>query len=323
MVTDAIQYGVKSVGHDAPLSERTLVAPQGDLQVVFEEFLNSPPSLQPGVTENLKEKYTLAETGLDNLKRPISVDEAHSLLFLFQNHPDFFGKAGIFISAVYNRVPERVIVLDLELPKVPLDLAYNLSANKVFVNKKRISTSAGYDAKGILINYGAAANIGWNGAPKLLNYGAAETVGGCFNCSFDLSLLINAGTAGPSFGAWVHGIAIDFGKTKSINAGYSTSLVISTGTAAIKYTTSEVLRDGRIICFQEPTIKGPLENIKVLHPKEVNRIVGLRAYVEKIREKIELGRNDVDKAIEAMDSLNADTIKKDLERMITSAGVRW
>jgi len=177
MARELMGYRFKGSGFDAPEEKRKYEEPDKRLQEAFEKWLSL------GYKRD-EYKYDAAIALTKKTKRDIG--EAHSLLI---RYPDKSEGAGIFLSAIYNKAPERCIIYDLDLPNPPMMLGYRLRKDKILVNKGTVESALGVHSQGVIINCGTAKSLaGINSDALVINYGdtymglGAKSKGIVINC---------------------------------------------------------------------------------------------------------------------------------------------
>lgn len=191
-----LAYKFKGAGHDEPERKREYVEPDSRLSEAFEKWAAT-------LVFNHEKDYERAVELLEGIDA--TVEEAHSLLIKYQDHKEI-RQSGMFISAIYNKVPEKVIIYDLD---VPVDfLAFKLNA-KTFINNGTTKNNMGIYAQGNIINNGATYDqMGAYAKGNIINNGTTGAyLGVCAKGN-----IINNGTTDYAMGLEVKGNIINIGK---------------------------------------------------------------------------------------------------------------
>lgn len=323
---ELMTYEMKPAGHDKPEDKRKYEKPANDVSKAFEQWLVGLPGM--ATLDDYKGRfYSKAADLIHNIE--IDLGSAHALLLYYQDHPKI-QSAGLFISAVYNKVPDKEIVYDLEIDKEIDYLAANLKKDKTFVSRIPAGYNMGDSATGTIVNYSEAAH--WFGAEAkglVLNYGSAgETAGHHCNA------IINYGSTEDQLGQYAD-TAINLGKTKDRFGGVE-KLAINYGTTAwgmgheskndstvINYgKAGEGLganAEGRIISLKKPKSYGDTSLCKlILQENECRQMPRLSKLLNSLKTKLEQGRHDHKKAIKAWKSVNMFIFEKQLEQIVGS-----
>lgn len=277
-VSEAYQF--KPAGHAAPAAKREYPEPNRKLQEAFETWTYGlgDDKLVHYVDSVLDKRYTRAERLIEKLE--LSLDEAHALLIMNQEHPHI-ADAGLFISALYNQLPDKNIVYDLNLDEPPDYLGHVLPADKILINRGKVGYDVGRDAKGPVINYGDAGNgFGWSAK----------------------SLVVNCGRADRWLGWGAKGVMINYGEAGSDMGEFSKGIIINCG----EHSSGLGMKaDGIIIAVRDPVrFFGQTRWAKlVLNQKECETIPGLRGYFDALKKKFEAGRSDNDALLSALNEL--------------------
>jgi hypothetical protein len=165
-----LRYEFRPAGHEMKIERKDYVKTESKLCKVFEKWLDELDDSWDFWNRN----YNKAVNMLKNIKP--TVDEAHSALIAYQDHPRInIEHAGLFLSAVYNRVPDMLIVFDVDLD-TPIDcLGYKLGKGKVLVNYCKVGWWMGREASGVVVNYGKCGNfMGSRASGVVVNCGNVE-----------------------------------------------------------------------------------------------------------------------------------------------------
>jgi len=179
MTIEKLVYKLEPAGHEEPPQKRKYDHSQkySKLAQCFERWREEPkPPFDSGVF------FALAESCLTDV---FSAEEAHA--FFLTRQEEIETEDGFFLSAIYKRAPDPIIIFDLEMD---LDyFGYGLPKGKTLINFGKVYRSAAYNSNGTFINYGkiylsaGAYNKGLiiNYAPWDELYPAEETEGPFFN----------------------------------------------------------------------------------------------------------------------------------------------
>lgn len=319
-MSEALAYTLKPAGYDAPAEKRIYPEPDCSLAKAYETWLKLMNREYASGTAHLHYAYAIKLTkGLRT-----SVDEAHSLLVRYQDHP-FAEHAGLFVSALYNHhIPDKEIVFDLNLEKPTDWLGYKLRKDKVFVNKGKTGTLLGTEARGIIINCGEAGrDMGWWSNCSLINYGeVGRCVGwGCGARIYDNSyspIIVNCGKACHDFGGNTSVPILNFGEAHSIGDA-AHGLVANSGKVSHR---SYRDADGCIIT-QSPVKMSTKFEGKLIGLEDCKQMPELVAYLDSLKQKFETGRNDYRTALAALDGLGplpGNKIESDVKTILKRAG---
>ncbi|MBI4182184.1 MAG: hypothetical protein HY520_04430 [Candidatus Aenigmarchaeota archaeon] len=313
MPSESAAYRFPPAGHEPPRRRARHREPDSKLARIFEQWLD-------GQTDFLSDYYKTRgiEKGqyLDILKTmgelssTTSIEEAHSLLLRFQDHPNVRA-AGLFLSAIYNRGPATDIVFDLDLENSPLMMGYGLPRSKIFINRTAIGT---YESSsgGLFINYGKT-NISWGHdtfkKTMMVNYGETSD----FLSSLQ-GLLINLGQTGFDFRCLDHGIALNFGEAGSEmgSTAEAGTITVNAGVAGTNFAKDTA---GYVIAMKAPRSFGTTSDSRLLlgEPACLSRR-GLVSYLGEVRDALERGRTDYRLVPEALQMISA-------KRLLQEAGV--
>lgn len=315
MVTEHITYGIKPTGHNAPENERKHTD-----DIAVKKIMQAMEAwLDAGHDLFWEAMYTCA---LDTAKRTVgsvSTKDIHAALMGLQHHPRI-KHLGWFISALYNLCDEQVITFDLELPRPPDFLGYNLAADKIFVNKGTLDYLTANQANAMLINYGKTEyGFGVDGAPpRILNYGTIGRHCG-HSCDGD-GVLINLGHIGSDLGSKTQKIVINYGSVEWL-LGYavgSDGIVVNVGDAE-KRVGANAKQDSKFILLKDPKETEFSSTVNVLWEDQCKSIPALYTYFENIRIQLEAGRDNVETAIKVMKSLDPAKMRADLKLIVDLA----
>ena len=286
-------YHFKPVGHNTPDQKRNYPEPDPRLRKAFKEWFEEvedinyfPPNL-----------YNLALELIENLEPNIS--EAHSLLVAYQDHPKIYW-AGYFLSAIYNRSPEKEIVFDLDLENPPHGLGYRLPKGKRLVNRGKAGDWMGEWASGVVLNCGEAG------------YGMGGGVSG---------IVLNYGKVGNGIGYGAPGVVINFGETGHDTGEGTSGLVINCGKANERM--GEFAK-GTILALKDPISFGDISKAKlVLRAEDCKKIPELGEYLENLRRTLEVGKKDYQAVLAWLEGLGEEPkerIESDIEKILRRAG---
>lgn len=227
MTIEQITYGIKTVGHDNPEPERRIMQANDPVGKALEQWLES---LKERDGTKVDQKYSRAVVGIKDIS--VTVEAAHAAVLARVAHPRIH-EAGLFLSAVYNKVPDEVIVFDLDLGRELRGLGYNLPASKIVIFAAKTSPVDvnAYRAYGIIINYGHLRVVSSPGLLErksscltLVNYG---TVG--IMALYGVEVGINFDTIDDTYLMYSSFARImNFGNMKKIGSMHSGAIVINT-----------------------------------------------------------------------------------------------
>lgn len=320
MISEQIKYGIKPVAFDSPESPRKVVQPSRELLDAVQAFIDiGPRGMNSG--DVMETGYSDAVQILQKLKKKPSLEELCALSVQFAPHRNISFMLGYVFSAFYNLFHDgEVITFDFD-SQIPIgDIAYQLKDNKVLVNKSRLGRYVATCAKGTIINYGSMedwASFCLHG--KLLNYGVMLS-----NCGDGNSgLIINMGRINGDLSKdALDGIAINFGVVTSVFGRFAREenpLSINCGNVH-----SIDNLDGYVVAIKDPTAGFcSVGKAKKFTQAECQKMPDLIQYFDELKQRLEEGRTDANKAIEVMKSLDKEIIKEDVRRIITSYGHTW
>jgi len=302
-------YKFKGSGHEVPEERREYKQPDSRLVKAFEAWVKTTAESPPaGISFDETIRQAIGDF-------EFSVDDVTALIYQFEGH-EKMPAAGLFLSRLYSKAKGEVIIFD---PGVEMtNVAYELPKNKIFVNKTPRIGDLGEFSEGKIINYGLVRdnhNFGYRSrrSGTLLNYGAVSTGPGNSD-----ALFINAGKV------------LNLAEAKctinlqeaEMRCGFSSDVVVNLGSLS-----THCVHARKIISIKETKIDhfehcNPCKTI-MLTEEQSKSIPELMEYFDRLKQDIEAGRNDHDKAIEAIRKLSAEQVLKDLERIVTSAGYKW
>jgi len=285
MRLEQMAYKMQPAGHEEPPARRNYGEPCGELREKFEKWLGRTKERGRG-----QDAYNDALEIVKELKP--TLDDAHGLLLSSQDHRNI-KYSGQFISAIYNTVPDKNIVYDLDLGNEgPFDLCYNLPKDKRFVNLGSIGRIT--NPEGPIINYGTIlGSLTLSGKSDLfLNFGRALYVDG-----FSGAPVISFRTYGDRVNRYgqVSPIEIHYGTPEKTTLGLNKEV------------------DGR------PKYIMPLRSSLFTGSKK------FRKYLDDLKQKFEKGKENPQIAFSALDELGEEPGKKvqqDLEAIIYGRGNR-
>lgn len=131
---------VTPAGHNATVASKAYAAePASDLEKAFRDFCEL-------VNKRHLPNPQLHEIAENILPEKISIPETHAL-FMEPMNPTL---AGIFLSAIYSRSPQKVVEYDIESP---LNLVgYRLPKDKLLINRGTTGNMFGYRAHGVVVS---------------------------------------------------------------------------------------------------------------------------------------------------------------------------
>lgn len=180
-MSERMAYKMEPAGHEEPPKKRKYGQQDSNMKKlipVFEQWLNymdrvvvQPTKLQHTIRLPGRSHYEKAEILLEGID--VSIPEAHVLALQYQDHEAIF-EAGLFISAMYNKSADKIIVYDLELDRKLRHLGFQLPKNKTLINKVNAGEEFGELALGTVINYGAAYTLGTHSSGPVINLGEVK-----------------------------------------------------------------------------------------------------------------------------------------------------
>lgn len=206
---------------------------------------------------------------------------------LVTDHQDhpMIHEAGLFLSAVHNSADEMDIVFDLNLNMPLSHMGYKLDGNKRFVNYCESKEWLCNRASGPVINYG-------------------NTTGDMGYCASDL--VVNFGKTDACIGRGAQGPVMDFGGGS--------------------YWVKPIL--GLTIALKDPKSLFGIDRFfgrPVLKEEECKELPELTDYLENIRKKLELGKDNPSAAFATLDELGSEPGKKvqsDIYQILKDTGSR-
>jgi hypothetical protein len=245
---------------------------------------------------------------LKNIKP--TVDEAHSALIAYQHHPKI-RYAGLFVSALYNLVQDKIIVFDVDLDVDINYLGYKLDWEKVLVNRSKVGNLMGYDASGVVVNYGKCGDfMGDRASGVVVNYGEVGDWMGLWASG----VVVNYGKCGDFMGDRASGVVVNYGEVGDWMGLWASGVVVNYGKAGCKMGNKS---SGKIIAINNPESFGNLIATKlVLKEEECRRIPGLIEYFDKLKIDIEKCRNDERLISEMFSPHGIYRIEKDIDRFL-------
>jgi len=296
MQSETLAYKMQPAGHEEPPKRRNY-APNKKLEEAFETWLGS---ILPD--ENMLPLYNRAEYAVQNIDA--SVEEAHALLLAYENYPKV-DLAGLFVSAIYNKLPEKIINFDIDLDFFLTHTGYNLPLGKTLIATGKNAKWLGEYAKGTILNY----------SPGLLETGVWSS-----------GLVINyAQSNDPDFTKNSAGVAINLGNIRNFNITGRTGYLldfsqVDTGDLIERKVMAEdILRDRRSNNYVERN------NFIIEHmmTHEHKMIPELWEYLQQLKQLLEPGKDDYKKALAAVETLGqepAKTIKTTINELFKRRG---
>jgi len=328
---EQMAYKMQPAGHEEQPQKRKNTQPRSKLAEIFEKWLKEAPSnLDIGNFNTTQKLYKGAEAALTGLKP--SLEELHGLLLGFADHPHIQA-AGFFLSATYNTLTNKEIVYDL-----PIELSFlgcNLSASKILVVKSQTGTYLGEKAQGPIVNLSETGHFaGSHAEAPLINYGVAGASFGSMEKSVSINygktlhdfnggpVAINLGITGAGFGSHVTKFAINYGVAGEEMASSQDSgdMAINCGKAGKDFGKES---PGILIAIKAPRAYSDDISNLLLKPEDCKKIPKLARYFEKLRTKLEEGRNDYHKAIRIAKQLNVSKLEREIGSILKEAGYEW
>lgn len=293
MSLEQMTYKMRPAGHDAPQPKRKYAAPDRKSKLLFEEWLNAVDRTKAFLSRGwLNEIY---ERTLDLLENHApSPEEVHSLIASHQDSPAIHA-AGVFLSAVYNKRPEKVFVFDIDFKSLNC-VGFDLPAGKTLVNIGTAGHSFGYQASGNLVNMG-------------------KIEGGRFGPDMK-GLAINYGKVEKDFAIDPEGTAINLGETKREFSREIDGCIIDYQASNFMHYEGPYLHS--LTTLEHEALKSE-KTVWYGHTKITPEI---RQYFENLRQKLETGRQDYRKAVEVIKELGPQPgkrIQKDVETLLERA----
>lgn len=303
MKSESLAYKLQPAGHEASNAKRKYASPDKKLELAFEKFLKKTYRVNP-------DKYgEFAKELLKNVQA--SVDEAHALVVKYQEHPDI-RDAGNFISAIYNKAPEKTIVYEFD---IPIDfLAHKLAKDKIFVNKGYGGFYVGGASRGIIVNQNlTCGTFGFEAQGPVINYGkSGNNVG-----TGSSGLLLNQGEMEDQVAMKNSGVAINQGKISGIYGLLSTGMIINQGVAN---SSCGYLSTGIVLLLRKPKRVDRTERMQLLlRPADCKKMPELENYLNNLKQNFASGKDDYRKVLSVLDDLGPaphDRIKKDIEGIL-------
>jgi len=303
---EQMAYKMQPAGHEAPPPKRKYTQKRSVISA-YEEWVEKCSK------DKKQHPYKLAVEAIKNID--CAVENAHALLITHKDKPiNIEQKDGIFVSAIYNEAPDKIITIDFDTETSLL--GYKLAKSKTIVVQGKVGAEAGFQAQGNIISYGINTNLlGENASGTILNYGHATS--GLASTLKKSGLGINMGTA-AGFGSEAKGVIINLDDAMDFFAGNNKGMVINAGVFGRYFAenatgiiiTTEQIRDP-----EEPTWK------LFIDPKQCPE--ELLKYIEGLKSKFEQGREDHMAAIAAIGELGptpGKKVRKDIETILRKAG---
>jgi hypothetical protein len=286
VMDEVLNYEFKPVGLKVKTERRECVKVENELYKVFKKWLDE---FKYDVWWEEK-NYEKAVNMLKNIKP--TIDEAHSALIAYEDHSNI-KYAGLFVSAVYNLVEDKIIVFDVDLDVDINYLGYKLGKGKILVNYGGVGDFMGYWVSGVVINYGKVGDsVGNLASGVVINYGkVGDSVGNLAS-----GVVINYGKVGDWMGFSASGVMVNYGKVGR-NMCWNAS--------------------GKIISIKNPASFGYLKNAElVLDEEECRKIPGLIEYFDELKNKLDEGRNNPELLLGIFGDNPSDKIKEDISKLI-------
>lgn len=336
---EQMAYKMEPAGHEKPEEKRKYKQEKG-LAHAFVEYLNK-------FDDDLSaaRNFSTASQMIRKLKPTVS--EMHGLLIGFkdyENCKNWDHAAGTFASAVYNKVPDKEIVFDLELDEVDF-VGYKLKKGKTIINKGALGWFFGCDSEGMVINRGEATSelgagarapvinygsagesMGYYAKAQIINHGDAETIGyfdeDAGHYKETPGLILNYGNV-CQLGGLASGLVINLGDVGERTGENSTksSMLINYGIAGEKFGCGS---EGIIIAVKNPKTFERCRSAKtIIKEDEIKYLPKLKKYLDNFKAELETGRNNHEKALKVLENFgNAKKIQKDIETILRKEGYR-
>jgi len=307
---EAMAYKMQPAGHDKPSPRRKYSKPDLQLANAFEKWINSVKEGKPAIDDFQRiEDYTK--------ELHPSLDELHSLMIHYQDHSKVC-VAGMFLSHFYNKMPEKIILHDLDIGL--RFVGYLLAPEKILVNLGKMGTQCGYQARGVIINAGEIGrDLGSVMEPDLAgnkSYSILVNLGkvGDYAGGNSDALIVNVGEAGEKLGWDATGPVLNFGscgKELGCHSRY-VSILVNTGKADYNVGCES---DGILISATPAEWKETRKARKVIDSDEYLKIPELVKYVDHLRAMFEPAKQDWKLALKAVEQLGTgakDKITQDI-----------
>lgn len=281
---DQLAYKMQPAGHEEPEKRRKYPEPDKRVADALENFLDTYTFIFVEDNKPRIEAYVRISAQVRKLQ--VQLQEAYGCVLKLQDHPNI-ASAGLFLSAVYNNLTDKVFEYDLDLPL--RGFGYCLAEGKIIINKGKLGHDAGYFAQGHIINFGEAKEIGAYSSGILINYGKAASIGWPSG-----NIAMNFGEI-TEFMATGNGIVINAGVAHKMHDAFGIGL-------AIKKTERHYAQK-----------EGPGQ---FLNEEECSKMPELFEYVENIRKAFEPSKHDLSTVIKAVDSNPVWKIKQDVHEIL-------
>lgn len=331
---EGLAYKLEPAGHESPPVKRICKTADRKLAQLFEDYLNK--------YHWNRDNYGKTEKAIKGLN--VSVTAMHALLIAYQDHKNLEEGAGEFVSAVYNKVPDKEIIFDLKIDVQIEKLGMMLAKNKTLINKAVVGDYLGAEAEGTIINESKAGNtmaveaqgpvinkgitghfFGENATGVLINYGFSESIGGdSDNVDGEKKtypVIINYGKA-LHVGTFCNSLIVnlnDAGDALAQNA-LKDSLAINFGKVKRLGSASK----GYVVAASKPEAFGAKLYVKRLVKEDDCKYVPeLRKYLNNLKAKLMEGKNDYRIALRAVKDLGPNPnikMAKDIDAILKKAG---
>lgn len=315
--SEQMTYKMEPAGHESVPNKRKYEKPESRLIEVFENWFRELPSAGKILDEVLEKREYDKAVEMTKEIRPTFAD-ANALLLAYQDRPKI-KSAGLFVSALYNRVKERELLFDLDLPTPVNYLGFKLPKDKVLINKSKVGSWFGYDASGPVINYGQAQDHAGCGSKGLVaNYGI--TVG---SLGLDSSgLLLNLGKTSTGFGILSKGIAANFGTAAHFFGDEAHGILINAGRAEVF---APKMPQAIMIALENPIKHGhrlaSIEAKYLLDSNTCKKLPKLVNYINNLWNAFEDGIEDYHKVLAAFEKVGpAAKIRQDISDILRKGG---
>jgi len=289
---ETMAYKMEPAGHEEPSPRRKYPTPDRRLAEAFENWLNI--SIDTWGRDNLQffARYVIRD--LD-----VIAEEAHALLLSNQNHQNI-KHAAFFLSAAYNKQPQKNITFDINFPLE--NFGCGLKKEKVLVVLTDTMGSLGENSQGTILNYGTTR---WQ--TGMSNQG----------------LLVNYGEALSDFGQKTAGVTINLSKIDNYPVTDCQGYVINYGKIPEQRQkfVDYILRDKSRNAWKQFEIRNCIIDHMMAH--EQKKIPELWEYLIELRTKFEPGKQDYNKALAALETLGqepAKTIKTKIDDIFRRHG---
>jgi len=314
---ETMAYKMQPAGHEEPPKRRKYEKPPSKLRKAFESWFTFETPYDEMRDRDFKQYYELALKLTENLE--IRLDDAHALLISYQDHPNITS-AGLFVSAIYNKIADEEIVFDLPLDVHINNLGYKLAEGKLLISKADTGNALGRASLAPVINYGQSGfQMGHSSKAPVINFGI------CMNRMGDYAKnsIVNLGVCRYESGNFRYSeLAINFGTCGPQFGWESKKLIINCGKA--EYTFAPGMVEGLIIAIEDPESFASFaykNASKLLKAEDCMKIPELVKYVQDLKERLEKGRTDYKAIKDVVQELSQPkVIRSNIEAILRGHG---